>query len=92
MIYVISFFVTFFYVFAKAFQQRNVAFDKYAAILPVSMIMAAGEYIIVAIIGITVVNHGVSEGAGLIVANGFGGGLGAICAIILHKKVFNVKA
>lgn len=89
--YFISFLVTFFYVFAKAFQQRNVVFDRYIAILPLSFVMAAGEYVIVALIGITTVNHGIEAGIGLIIANGLGGGIGAIGAILLHKKVFNVK-
>lgn len=89
MIYIASFFVTFFYVFAKAFQQRNVTFDRYIAIIPLSFIMATGEYFIVAIIGVTAVNHGVTESAWLILSNGLGGGIGAISAILLHKKVFS---
>lgn len=77
------FFASFFFVAIKAFQQRNVAFDHYLAIIPTSLIMAVAEaYIIVKIA--TTGYYSIS----LVLSMGLGAGLGALGASILHKKIF----
>lgn len=66
----------------RAFQQRNVAFDRYAAVLPTSLCLAVAEVYVIA----RVASSGFH--APLIVAVGLGSGTGAIFAMWLHKKVF----
>lgn len=71
---------SFLFVFLKAFQQRNVAFDNYALIMPFSFGMAATEVFVIASIATT--------GASLlaIFAIGLGGGLGCIAGMWGHKR------
>ena len=82
---VLTFLASFSFVFTKAFQQRNVAFDNYVAVLPVSLLMAATEIYVVA----NIVDQGYNLATVLSV--GFGSGFGAIGAMILHKRLFNNK-
>ena len=68
------------YVLLRAFQQRNVAFLNYAWIVPTSYFMAVMDVFIVAFIA----HAGWS--AGIVLANGTGGCLGALSAMWLHKR------
>ncbi len=70
------------YVFTKAWQQRNVAFDHYWPVIPTSWVMFAMEaYIVVAIAnrGWDILFVGVV---------GTSAGLGALLAMVLHKRLF----
>lgn len=77
-----SFFAALTFVFLKAFQQRNVAFDNYRLILPTSLCMAASEVYVVDAIA--------SQGWSvlLVLAIGFGSGIGCVCAMYLHRRFF----
>jgi hypothetical protein len=74
------FLTSYLFIFLKAFQQRNVAFDHYIWIMPVSYAMAATEVFIIAEVA--------KEGWGilLILAVGTGSGLGALSAALIHKR------
>ncbi len=73
----------FVFVFLKAFQQRNVAFDHYWPVLPISICMAACEFYVIAYV--------VSEGYDLVkvLAIGSAGGTGTLIAMLLHKRIFS---
>jgi hypothetical protein len=73
------------FVFFKAFQQRNVAFDNYVAVLPTSILMAATEFYVIALIVKT--GYDIT----LVLALGTGAGIGALIAMYLHKRVFGTK-
>lgn len=75
-----AFGASFLFVFLKAFQQRNVAFDHYRWIMPVSLGMAATEVYVIA----QVVNYGWH--ILLVLSVGLGAGLGALSAMVLHRK------
>jgi hypothetical protein len=68
------------YVMLRAVQQRNVAFDNYAWVIPTSYCMAIVDVFI-----ITFVAH---QGWTLpiVAANGTGGALGALSAMWFHKR------
>lgn len=68
------------FVFFKAFQQRNVAFDHFRWVMPTSMGMALTEFYVVALVA----KHGYS--LPLVLAAGAGAGLGAIAAMTLHAR------
>lgn len=68
------------YVLCRAFQQRNVAFDNYKWIVPTSYLMAVLDVFIVAFIA-----H-VGWTPLIVAANGTGGCLGALSAMMLHKR------
>jgi len=70
------------FVFLKAFQQRNVAFDNYVAVMPVSILMAATE---VYVIG-SVARQGWH--LPLVAAIGVGAGIGCMAAMYLHHHIF----
>lgn len=70
------------FVFLKAFQQRNVAFMHYGAVMPTSMLMAATE---VYVIG-SVATSGWHWP--LVIAIGAGAGAGAMGAMWLHHRMF----
>jgi hypothetical protein len=70
------------FVFLKAFQQRNVAFDNYIAVMPVSFLMACTE---VYVIG-SVARQGWHFP--LVAAIGIGAGLGCIAAMYTHHHIF----
>ena len=74
------------HIFLRAFQQRNVIFDRYWAVPPISYGMAAMEIYIIA----TVATRG--YGLILVLALGTGAALGAMCAMLLHKRIFGGKA
>lgn len=75
-----AFAASFAFVFLKAFQQRNVAFDNYGWIFPTSIAMAATEVYVVA----SVAKNGWH--VWLVLAIGAGAGLGALGAMLIHKK------
>ena len=66
----------------KAWQQRNVAFNNYLAVLPTSWLIAAAEVYVIA----TVADKGF--GLWVVLTLGTAGGLGAMTAMYLHGRVF----
>jgi hypothetical protein len=68
------------YVFVRAFQQRNVTGAHYWWIVPTAYMMAALDVFIV----VFVVRSGWH--LPVVLANGTGGGCGAIAGIFLHKR------
>lgn len=68
------------YVMLRALQQRNVAFDNYGWILPVSMFMACADIFIVVFIA-----HSGWVWQ-LVLANGIGGCLGCLSAMWFHRR------
>ncbi len=80
MAYTIAFLASFGFIFLKALQQRNVAFDNYVWIVPTSFAMAAAEVYVVANIART------GYQLGLILTIGAGSGLGALIAAVAHKR------
>ena len=70
------------YVFAKAWQQRNVAFDHYWPVLPTSLVMAALEVYVIA----TIVRTGYD--LTLVLSLGSGAGFGAMLAMYTHNYIF----
>ena len=82
----------FFFVFFKAFQQRNVAFLHYKWVMPTSYLMAGTEIFVYAIVSLSVLQAGGLHW-GLIwfaLAVGTGGGIGALLAMRLHAKHLGV--
>ena len=71
-----------FFVFLKAAQQRNVAFDHYWPVMPISLLMAATEVYVIS----TIVRLGYD--LYLVLAVGTGAGVGALAAMVLHKRFF----
>lgn len=80
MTYAALFLASFVFIFLKAFQQRNVAFDHSKWVLPTSLGMAFVEVFVVAAIA--------REGFGLMLVGvvGLGSGLGALAAMYVHKR------
>lgn len=76
---------SFIFVFLKAFQQRNVAFDKYLWVLPLSLSMAATEVYVVHAIAT------VGWDLAMVGFIGFGGGTGAMIAMYLHHHIFKER-
>jgi hypothetical protein len=70
------------FVFLKAFQQRNVAFDNFIAVIPVSVLMAAIEVFVVVKVAST------GWHPGIVLAIGLSAGVGAVSAMLLHRKMF----
>ena len=76
----------FVYVFFKAFQQKNVAFDHRKWVLPTSYAMAFTEVITISLIAFNAA-QGLSWTLILFaIALGTGGGLGALLAMSAHKR------
>ena len=78
----------FMFVFFKAFQQRNVAFMHYKWIMPISFCMSGVEVFALSLIarGAIQADHW-WQMLPYAFCLGVGGGLGAIVAMWLHKKV-----
>lgn len=70
----------FLWVGLRSFQQRNVAFDNYIAVLPTSMCMASVEVYII----YSIARSGWS--VAIVLAMAAGGGLGCLAAMWTHKK------
>jgi NAD/NADP transhydrogenase beta subunit len=79
MMYALAFASSFFFVGLKSTQQLNVVHKAYWWILPTSMLMAVCEVYVVA----TVAKNGFGW---IVLAIGFGAGLGAMLATWLHSK------
>lgn len=77
--YLLAFFASFIFVGLKSTQQLNVVHKAYWWILPTSFAMAACEVYVVA----TVAKNGYGW---IVLAIGFGAGLGAMCATWMHDK------
>lgn len=80
MSYVLLFFANFVFIFLKAAQQRNVAFDNYGWVMPTSFAMAAVEVFIIA----QIASRGWSWP--VVIAVGLAGGSGALVAMLFHKR------
>lgn len=76
---------SFAFVFLKAFQQRNVQADNFIAVIPVSIMMAAMEVYTVAQVAAT------GWQPLVVLAVGLASGTGAICAMLLHRRIFPPK-
>ena len=77
----------FFFVFLKAFQQRNVMGMHYRWIMPISYAMAATEVFVISIVAIKAVNYtSMTDLITLALSVGTGGGLGALAGMFLHNK------
>lgn len=70
----------FVYVMLRALQQRNVAFDNYFWVIPTSYAMAAFDVFIIAFVA----HAGWS--VPIVLSNGTGAALGALCAMKFHKR------
>jgi hypothetical protein len=77
----------FFFVFLKAFQQRNVMGMHYRWIMPISYMMAATEVFVISIVAIKAVNYtSLTDLITLALSVGTGGGLGALAGMYLHNR------
>ena len=81
--------MSFFFVFFKAFQQRNVAFEHYTAVMPLSILMGFTEYTMYFIVAMQAAKTDPSVWTALCM--GVGAGSGALLAIRLHTKLFGRK-
>ena len=81
MVLTATFAASFIFIFLKAWQQRNVAFDHYSWIVPTSLAMAFVEVFVV----VNIVQRGFS--VPLVLSIGLGSGFGALAAAFCHKKV-----
>jgi len=72
----------FLFVMLKAFQQKNVAFDHYWPVVPISLAMAATEVYVIASVALLGYN------LELVLSIGCGAGCGAITGMLIHKRVF----
>jgi hypothetical protein len=73
------------FVFTKAFQQRNVAFDHYWPVIPTSWAMAFTEVYVISVIVRT------GYDLALVLAIGTGAGVGALGAMVVHKHMFRTR-
>ena len=77
----------FLYVFFKALQQKNVAFDHYKWVLPVSYAMAFTEVMVISLIARNAATHGISlDLIWFAIAIGTGGGIGALISMYVHNR------
>ncbi len=77
----------FLYVFFKAAQQKNVAFDHYKWIMPISYAMAFTEVMVVSLIARNAATHGISlDLIWFALAIGTGGVTGALLSMYLHNR------
>lgn len=69
-------------IFLRAFQQRNVAYNHYLAVMPISLCMAAVEVFTIAVVA--------ASGFDLsyVISVGLGGGLGCISSMYVHNRMF----
>ena len=83
--FITMFFASFLFIFFKAFQQRNVAFDHYIAVIPTSLLMSITEVYVI----INMVDKGYTIST--IASVGFGAGIGAVFAMYVHNRMFKRK-
>lgn len=79
MLYAIAFVASFCFIGLRAAQQLNVVHRAYVWILPTSMLMAVCEVWVIA-------NAAATGWGWIILPIGLGSGLGALAAMLLHKK------
>lgn len=75
----------FVFVFFKAFQQRNVAFNHYKWVVPISYLMSATELLVIALVAREAV-QGWEGMTSMILGVGTGGGLGAVLSMWVHNR------
>lgn len=75
-----TFAASFVFIFLKAWQQRNVAFDHYLWIVPTSLAMAIAEVYVIANIAVK------GYSLWLVLSVGLGSGLGALISAWCHKR------
>lgn len=75
-----GFLASFVFIFFKAFQQRNVAYEHYAWIVPTSLAMATAEFYVIA----KVAERGYS--LAVVLVFGSGAGMGALLATYIHQR------
>lgn len=78
--YAITFGASFLYVFLRSMQQRNVAFDNYGWVVPVSLCMATVDVFMI----VRISNTGFDPV--LVASIGIGGGIGSVLAMYIHKR------
>ena len=88
---ILLFFITFIYVFAKAFQQRNVVHNNWLAIPLFSYLMAFLELSGLSIGILDIAENGWHRILILGLAQGTGGTIGCWLAMYLHNRWHNVK-
>ena len=78
----------FVFVFFKAFQQRNVAFNHYRWVMPLSYLMSISEIAVIAMVAVTAVDaKSISDMIPMALGVGTGGGIGAMLSMYLHNKL-----
>lgn len=83
MLYLLLALTGFGFVFLKAFQQRSVAADNFIAIVPTSLAMASMEVFSIA----NVAKAGWRWE--VVLSVGLASGLGAMAAMLLHRRIFH---
>ena len=83
----------FFSVFAKAFQQRNVAFMNYKLAIPTSYVLAICDMAVFSLVAWNVTQaegllEAILQMALMVFAVGTGGALGSVLAMYLHHRFF----
>jgi hypothetical protein len=78
--YTLVFAASFGFIFLKAFQQRNVAFDNYGWVVPTSLAMAGAEVFVIA----NIARNGWVWPLVLVI--GLGSGAGALVAMWAHRR------
>ena len=75
------------FVFFKAFQQKNVAFDHYKWVMPISYVMSFTDVAVMSLVAYKVATEGITWSlVGFAFAIGTGGGLGAISSMWIHNR------
>lgn len=72
--------ISFFYVFLRALQQRNVAFDNFLWVIPISWLMSGMDAFMIMQVAKA------DYTPALVFALGTGSGLGAMLAMYLHRR------
>jgi hypothetical protein len=81
----------FFYIFLKAWQQRNVAFMHYGWAAITNAFLVATEIFVMGNIAVTVVTKSPLEVLYLFIAMSIGGGSGCILSMYIHNKYIKHK-
>ena len=81
---------TMIYVFLRSFQQLNVTQARYVLILPISLLMGATDVYLIGRAALSAAGGHVDPW--MMLAYGFGGGIGSIIAIWTHNRFFGSKS
>ncbi len=76
----------FLYVFFKAFQQKNVAFDHYKWIMPISYAMSFTEVLVISLVAYNAAQGLSWNIVWFALAIGTGGGTGALLSMWIHNR------